>query len=296
MRIEILAVLSGLMLLAGACTDSRLVNNVSQMKPKEAGFKANLHKEYIDLAKAELDEGDLYDTGVFARRAEAAAQGKDVDPDMLWDRHYTGKNFDTLSEERGRLVAALDGGGRDQQPMWAARAQAQFDCWAQELEENNQPADIQKCRIGYMEAMREMADAMKPMPKPMPKVAAKPKPEKKKAMPTKFLMPFVVYFDFDSTTISSMESVKTLTQAAKSAIKNKSTRVEVVGHTDTAGSADYNEKLAQARAKVVDDALVALGVNSLVIERHSTGEQDLEVQTGDNVRKDANRRVEIIVH
>tara|TARA_Y100001934_G_scaffold220845_1_gene262976 strand:- start:143 stop:400 length:258 start_codon:yes stop_codon:yes gene_type:complete len=81
-----LATLAGIVLLAGACTDARLVGSVSQLNPKESGFKANLHKEYVDLAKLELDEGDIYDTGVFARRAKAAAMGKGVDPDVLWDR------------------------------------------------------------------------------------------------------------------------------------------------------------------------------------------------------------------
>ncbi len=295
MRIRSLATLVGIALLAGACTDSRLVENVSQMKPKESGFKANLHKDYIALAKAELDEGDIFDTGIFARRAEAAAMGKTVNPDQLWDRDYPKKNRDLLFKERDRLLAALDGGGRAQHAALASQAQTQFDCWAQELEENNQPRDIQRCRIGYMEAMREMADATKPAAKPAPKVAAKPKP-KKKAKATKFLMPFVVYFDFDSTTIADMSSVRTLTDAAKAATKGKSTRIEVIGHTDTAGSAAYNEALALRRAKVVDDALVALGINSLIIERSANGETDPEIRTADGVRKDANRRVVIVVH
>ena len=297
MRMRSLAILAGIALLAGACTDARLVNDVAQMKPKESGFKASLHKEYIDLAKAELEEGDYYDTGVFARRAEDAANGKDVDPDVLYDRSFTAKNAEMLYAERGRLLSALDGGGRENHGALAARAQAMFDCWAQEQEENNQPKDIERCRTGYMTAMDQLAAAMKPMPKP--KMAEKPKPkpmkkEKKKA--TTFQVPYVVYFDFNSTNISDMASVRTLTEAAKAIQKNKSIRVEVIGHTDTSGNAKYNEKLAAARAQVVDDALVALGVNSLIIERSSTGENDLEVQTGDNVKKDANRRVVIIVH
>lgn len=295
MRIRTLAVATGIVLLAGACTDARLVDNVSQMKPTEGGFKAGLHKEYVSLARAELGEGDLFDTGVFARRAEAAAMGKEVNPDQLWDRDYTKKNRELLFKERDRLLAALNGGGRAQQPALAARAQAQFDCWAQELEENNQPQDILRCRVAYMEAMREMADAMKPAPKP--KVAEKPKKvEKKKREAMSFLMPFVVYFDFNSTTITDMDSVRTLTDAAKAAKKGKSTRVQVIGHTDTAGSADYNQKLAERRAAVVGEALVALGVDASSIERSASGENDLEVQTGDNIRKDSNRRVVIIVH
>ncbi len=297
MRIRTLATLAGVILLAGACTDARLIDDVSKIKPKESGFKANLQTEYITLAKAELDEGDIFDTGIFARRAEAAAMGKDVDPDILWDRDLTKKNKASLFKERERLMKALDGGGRSQQPGFAARAQAQFDCWAQELEENNQPRDIQRCRIGYMEAMREMADAMKPAPKPMAKALAKPKMKAKaKRKAASFKMPFVVYFDFDSTTISDMDSVRTLTDAAKAAKKGKSTRIQVTGHTDTSGNADYNAKLAERRAIVVDEALIALGINGLTIERSSTGETELEVETGDDVRKDANRRVVIIVH
>ena len=117
-----LATLAGIVLLGGACTDARLVDSVSQLKPKESGFKANLHKEYVDLAKLELDEGDIYDTGVFARRAEAAAMGKGVDPDVLWDRSYSKKNRGTLFKERDRLLAALNGGGRSDHPALAARA------------------------------------------------------------------------------------------------------------------------------------------------------------------------------
>ena len=291
MRMRSLATLAGIVLLAGACTDARLVDSVSQLKPKESGFKANLHKEYVDLAKAELAEGDIYDTGVFARRAESAAMGKGVDPDILWDRNYSKKSADTLFSERDRLVAALDGGGRANHGALAARAQAMFDCWAQEQEENTQPPDIERCRSGYLKAMDQLAAAMKPAP--TPKVAAKPKPKKKAKMAVE--NPYIVYFDYDSTTIADMDSVGRITAAAKVAKANKSTRIEVTGHTDTAGASDYNQRLSEARAKVVDEALIALGIDGLIIERHAKGKNLPSVQTGDGVRKAENRRVEINV-
>jgi len=287
--------LAGVALLAGACTDERLVDDVSQLKPKESRFKAILYQEYIRLAKAELEEFDLFDTGVFARRAEAAAMGKSFGPDRLWDRDYGKKNRTLLNKERDRLVKALDGGGRVKQPVFAARAQTQFDCWAQELEENYQPNDIQRCRIGYMEAMREMADAMRPVPKP--KMAMKPKVKKKtKRKALTLVTPYVVYFDFDSTNFSGMDSVRTLTQAVKKAKKNKSTRVEVIGHADTSGDADYNKKLSERQATFVDQTLAALGVNALIIEPSGRGQNDLEIVTRDGVRKAANRRVVIVVY
>ena len=124
------------------------------------------------------------------------------------------------------------------------------------------------------------------------------KPEKpKKKAPKKIAIenPYVVYFDFDSTTIADMESVRIITAAAKAAKSNKSTRIEVTGHTDTSGASDYNQILSEARAKVVDEALIALGINRLIIKRHASGENDPGVNTGDGVREGKNRRVEINV-
>ena len=300
MNIRRLATLTGIALLTSACTSSRLVNDVSQLQPKESGFKANLHREYIKLAKAELEEGDYFDTGIFSRRAESAAMGKNFGPDRLWQRDFDKKNRALLNKELDRLVKALDGGGRAKQPVFAARAQTQFDCWAQELEENNQPRDIQRCRNGYMVAMRDLADAMKPAPRP--KMAMKPKlKEKIKKIKTKskaltFVKPYVVYFDFDSATLSGMNSVRTLTQAVAAVKNNKSARIEVIGHTDTAGSADYNLKLSEKRAKLINQALTALGINLLTIEQSAMGQKDLAIETKDGIREAANRRVVIVVY
>ena len=107
--------------------------------------------------------------------------------------------------------------------------------------------------------------------------------------------PYVVYFDFDSTKIADMESVRNITAAAKAAKSNKSTRIEVTGLTDTSGAFDYNQRLSEARAKVVDEAQIALGINRLIIERHASGENDPGVHTGDGVREGKIPRVEINV-
>ena len=138
-----------------------------------------------------------------------------------------------------------------------------------------------------MKAMGQLAAAMKPKPAPKPKKKA----PKKIAIEN----PYIVYFDFDSTTIADMEAVRIITAAAKAAKSNKSTRIEVTGHTDTSGASDYNQRLSEARAKVVDEVLIALGINRLITERHASGENDPGVNTGDGVREGKNRRVEINV-
>lgn len=292
MKFRAIGIMAGVALLAGACSDARLIDSVEGMKPTEKGFKSNLHHQYVTLAKVELDEGDHFDAGFFARRAEAAAMGKDVDPDSLWDRSYSDKNAAKVHAERGRLVYALDSGGRAKHPGIAARAQTQFDCWVQELEENTQPADIKKCRNGYDVAIKALEDGM--MEAPVMKKPAAPKPAPApapKAMPSKG--PFVIYFEFDSDEVKGAEAGVTLIKAARSIAANKATSVVVVGHTDSAGRDAYNQKLALRRAENVREALIGLDVNAEIIDPVSVGESAQEKKTSDGVREDANRRVVI---
>ena len=69
--------------------------------------------------------------------------------------------------------------------------------------------------------------------------------------------------------------------------------VNVIGHADTSGTNEYNRKLAMRRANAVRDALVQRGVNPTIISVDSRGEEELLVQTADNVREAPNRRAQI---
>lgn len=291
MKFRVLGTMLGVALLLGACSDARLIDKVEGMKSTQKGFNANLHNQYVALAKTELAEGDHFDAGVFARRAEAAAMGKDVQPDDLWDRHFTGKNLIEVHQERGRLVYALDSGGREKAPAIAARAQTQFDCWVQELEENDQADDIENCRKGYFQAMDALAEMMKPAP------MAKPMPKKPAPAPAPMAKvdkgPFSIYFDFNVADVKGAEAAMTLVKAAHAITASKAKSVVVVGHTDTSGHDAYNNKLALRRAENVKNALVELGVNKDIIETASVGELDQQKKTADGVREGANRRVVI---
>ena len=69
--------------------------------------------------------------------------------------------------------------------------------------------------------------------------------------------------------------------------------LSLVGNTDTVGSDQYNQGLSEARATRVADALSARGVPSGAMTLAGHSENDLAVQTGNNVREPLNRRVEI---
>ena len=70
-------------------------------------------------------------------------------------------------------------------------------------------------------------------------------------------------------------------------------RIEVVGYTDSAGPAEFNEELSQRRAEAVADALAAEGLSREAITVRWHGEEQLPVPTGDDVHEPDNRRVSI---
>jgi outer membrane protein OmpA-like peptidoglycan-associated protein len=70
----------------------------------------------------------------------------------------------------------------------------------------------------------------------------------------------------------------------------------VVGHTDTSGSAAYNLRLSERRAKAVADAMVGLGVAQSALAVDWKGKTDLAVQTGDGVKEPLNRRSTIDIN
>ena len=103
---------------------------------------------------------------------------------------------------------------------------------------------------------------------------------------------FVVYFDWDRSDLTA-EASSVVTQAANYAKSGRPTRILVVGHADTSGSAAYNVGLSNRRSRTVADALVAQGVNGGVISLDGKGETALARPTADGVREPLNRRATI---
>ena len=77
--------------------------------------------------------------------------------------------------------------------------------------------------------------------------------------------------------------------------KRPAAEVVVIGHTDTMGTDDYNDKLSLQRAVAVKQQLVALGFDPARVTVEGHGKRELLVQTGDGVPEARNRRAEILV-
>jgi outer membrane protein OmpA-like peptidoglycan-associated protein len=105
---------------------------------------------------------------------------------------------------------------------------------------------------------------------------------------------FILYFKTDSAVLTS-ES-KALIPDIIAAIRSRvSLDITVIGHTDRAGSEEYNRKLSLLRANHVQKILVENDVDPILIEVTSHGEGNLLVETEDDVREPRNRRVEVVV-
>lgn len=109
-----------------------------------------------------------------------------------------------------------------------------------------------------------------------------------------FSRDFEVYFPTNSAALSPT-SKEIVRQAATTAKENAPTRINVAGHTDTAGPAGYNEQLSNRRAEAVRKELIANGVAPDEIATSAQGESDLAVQTANGVHEPRNRRVVIVV-
>lgn len=101
----------------------------------------------------------------------------------------------------------------------------------------------------------------------------------------------VVYFDSGSAELrpDAMDIVHTVAADAP----QSGVRFEVTGYADTAGPADYNERLSQRRAEAVASALAAQGVPRDLIAVRWVGEMQPAVPTADGVAEPENRRVSI---
>jgi outer membrane protein OmpA-like peptidoglycan-associated protein len=103
---------------------------------------------------------------------------------------------------------------------------------------------------------------------------------------------FIIYFGFNKCNITP-EADKVLGEAADAAKTDGSASVQIVGHTDTVGSDDYNQKLSDCRANAAKGGLVAKGVPAGSITASGRGETELLVKTGNNVKEPQNRRATI---
>jgi len=274
--------------LLGACgvTSGYELANLRGAQPKGDDFTKALTAEYTELASFEADEMyDFTDASYYSQKGLRAADGETVLPQAIAERDLPADHVAELTQARADLVALLFAGARDKVPARAARAQAKFDCWMEQQEENFQPEHIAACRDEFHAALKDVQVAMAPAPAPA--MAAVPPPAP--MTPVRY----VVYFPFNSADLSD-EAMKIIDEAAAMAAKDK-LDLSVTGHADRAGTEDYNMDLSLKRAGAVQAFLGTKDIGGDKISVGGRGEAEPAVATADGVTEPANRRVEIIL-
>jgi outer membrane protein OmpA-like peptidoglycan-associated protein len=110
------------------------------------------------------------------------------------------------------------------------------------------------------------------------------------ARPTTFLLYFVTATD-ELTDESKGELKKILAALKQRPVPD----IMVVGHTDTVGDVEANDRLSAQRAERMKSFLIEIGIPGTQIQTAGRGERELLVPTADNTDEPRNRRVEISV-
>jgi OOP family OmpA-OmpF porin len=254
--------LLGLVLLAGCALSD--VEALKEARPTGSPFTQALSDEYRRFAVFEADEmRDWLDARHFARKGLSSARGKPVPPERLsaW-RLPAGKRAE-LAAARLSLIRALNGGARNDAPRRAAKAQASFDCWVEQQEEDFQVDDIAACRKAFKAALAGMEKHTTSVP-----------------------------FAFDSARLSPGAAAR-LRKLVSRLGPGDGPEIVINGHADRAGTEPYNRTLSRARAIAVWRQMIAAGVAAKRMGIRASGEAAPAVATGDGVREARNRRAEI---
>lgn len=273
--------------LAGCATSS--LDDLDHTQAGGSAFNQALYRDYKALAHsfdaviaANNDNRDFFDfdffgddpdqslAEAFADKALQAAEDNNVEPESAPDSQ--------AAEVRSRLVRLI-AATRERFPAHAARAQADYDCWVLNATVPSQATASQACHHSLRVSLARLEQDSHPLPAPSHVTTSTPAS----------VSDFTIYFDFDSWTLTAQD-LAVLTQAVNTARAGGQSRITIIGHTDTAGRTDYNQRLSVRRARVAMEAMVDMGARRDAIDVSGVGESDLAVQTGDGVREAKNRR------
>ena len=251
-------------------------------------FNQGLYTGYVALSDERgdawwgINAWDFVDAELFNHKARTAARNSIVLPEHPLDRELSDEDRIIFRDALERLRAAFDRGGRSEAAADAAKAQVSYDCWI-EATEDGRADDAAACKAAFEDAMKEVEFWATYKLTEIGYIAEEPP-----LQPQSYL----VYFDFDKSNLTS-EGASTMADVIRDALAAPNTTVRLVAHTDTSGSLNYNQALSERRANTVISGLIDGGVSAERIVSDPVGETQPLVDTGDGVREQGNRVVEI---
>ncbi|GAB6051735.1 hypothetical protein JCM17960_05550 [Magnetospira thiophila] len=306
-----------LVTLLGACADmtSGFVvggdqNTANALRPVADPFQQALVEGYKQQGNEDYLEGNYRSADRFYQKASDTATGKTVKMEnpAFWTtstgdrtKGLNGSDLQQVVDMRARLVPWIET-TKLSDPKAAATQQVKFDCWIEEMAEQ-QYEHAKMCQPVMKVAALET---------PMPQLASTSmpcaqNPEGYNQYGT-LCKVSVINFGFDRYDLlksgqndvgdqSVMEQKAELDQIMRQVESIKPARIDVMGRADSSGPDAYNYGLSECRARSVVAALRTLGLHESIETRIvPMGSTDLIVSTGNNVREPQNRVVMVAFH
>ena len=290
-----LFLISCVVLVLSSCSAS--YKTLSNIEISEGNnFQEYLLYEYSEKAKFEAEEmHDWNSAKLYSEKALKSIENDKIYPEKISYWKLPKDKIKQIKIAHDSLISIYDK-AKVIDPYNLARAISSLDCWSEQQEENWQTWDINNCKDIFLSSMHDIytqiseeneaveTDKTISENKSIDETTIVTKNEEDQIMQ-------IVYFDFDKINLSDV-SLKTI-ESFLSKNKNKINKYLIFGHTDTKGTKKYNLSLSVKRAEFVRDILIQYGVRNEQIDIFGNGEDFLAVNTPDDTKHPANRRVEI---
>ena len=298
MKFKLLLPIISLLIFLGGCSAS--YKQLSTMENKEPkNFQEHLLSEYKKRASFEAEEmHDWNSAKLYSEKALKSLETDEIYPEEISYWKIPEENINEIKIAYENLMTIYKD-AKNIDPINLARAISSLDCWSEQQEENWQIWDINSCKNDFLKAMHNIYEKISAEENEQEtsdnkdnnlenetkdEVTIVTKNENKELMQ-------IIYFDFDQFNLSEVSKDK-----IKKFLNNYGSDINeylVIGHTDTKGTNKYNLSLSIKRAEVVKEILINYGINQSSIKILGKGEESLAVDTPDDTKQPANRRVEI---
>lgn len=152
-RLQVHAVLACAIVALASCISRQDIGTAQQAEIAGEAFTRALYAGYLDQAASEESQADWSDAEFYYDKAQAAARGEAIEPEILEDRSLGDDILPSLTAARDALVGVLQRGGPELAPEDSAIALVAFDCWVEQQEEAFQSEDIDICREEFEAAL-----------------------------------------------------------------------------------------------------------------------------------------------
>ena len=298
MKFKLLLPIISLLIFLGGCSAS--YKQLSKMETnKSRNFQEHLLSEYKKRATFEAEEmHDWNSAKLYSEKALKSLETDEIYPEEISYWKLPKKNIKEIRTAYDNLMTIYND-AKKIDPLNLAKAISSLDCWSEQQEENWQTWDINNCKNDFLNAMHNIYEKISTQENEQEtsiekdnnlenerkdEVTIVTKNENKELMQ-------IIYFDFDQFNLSEVSKDK-----IKKFLDNYGSVISeylVVGHTDTKGTNKYNLSLSIKRAEVVKEILINYGIKQNSIKILGKGEESLAVNTPDDTKQPANRRVEI---